>query len=329
LLCTITQSTYSNANKRFCTGIRIRSLVGQLLDGTPLVLGKTGRSLTIVRVDSQCVINKLPGGGPSDVIPAADYTFTALCGFTPTTPSIQLANGRIHNHLLGQNIALGLNLRLSPNLGAIVLTDRFMTTIASTSCDEAGVPIPGTESTVSISQSVLDALNSLFSSPTIVNLFELGNRALGGLSTGGAALNQISSSIAAINQAFDGCRFLVGFSASAPSASRLIIIDMSEELPTQYTLALNYPNPFNPSTTIEYAVPEQSRVTLKVYNVLGEEIAILMDGVMEAGYQSVTWNAMSNGGNALASGVYICRMHATSLVTGREFARVQKMLLLK
>lgn len=264
------------------------------------------------------------------MLPAADYTFTALCGFSTTSPSMPVKNGRFHNNMIGQTLTLGLNLRLgSGNLGSLILGGPFMTTLASTGCTEGATPIPGTETTVSIPQSVLDALISIYGTPSVANLFDLANSALGGQSTGDANLNQIHSAVGAINAAFDECRFLVGFSSSPPSVSRLIIIDTSEELPTEYALALNYPNPFNPSTTVEYAIPQPSSVTLKVYNMLGQEVATLVSEVMEAGYHSITWSASSGNGAALASGVYVCRMRATSITTGKEFTRTRKMLLLK
>jgi len=96
----------------------------------------------------------------------------------------------------------------------------------------------------------------------------------------------------------------------------------SEELinviPGEYTLEQNYPNPFNPSTTINYQLPDNSHVTLQIYDILGNLITTLVDKDMEAGYHNVTWNAGS-----LASGVYIYR-----LVSG-SFVATKKLLLMK
>jgi hypothetical protein len=83
-------------------------------------------------------------------------------------------------------------------------------------------------------------------------------------------------------------------------------------------LLQNYPNPFNPSTTIKYDLPKDLRVTLKVFNVLGQEVATLVNEEQKAGYRSVEWNAAG-----VASGVYFYRLDAGS------FTSVKKLLLLK
>lgn len=70
-------------------------------------------------------------------------------------------------------------------------------------------------------------------------------------------------------------------------------------------LRRNYPNPFNPSTNIEYSVPDAERVVLKVFDILGREVATLADGIVPPGNYTVTWNA-----SGVASGVYFCRMEA-------------------
>lgn len=90
------------------------------------------------------------------------------------------------------------------------------------------------------------------------------------------------------------------------------------ELPTETRIADSYPNPFNPSTTINYALSDNLYVTLKIYDVLGREVATLVDMPESAGYKSVSFDASS-----LPSGLYFYRFHAGSVNT------VKKMLLMK
>ena len=99
--------------------------------------------------------------------------------------------------------------------------------------------------------------------------------------------------------------------------------------PEEYAIAQNFPNPFNPTTTIAYYLPEASRVRLSVFNILGQEVATLVDGEVREGVQTLDWNASSNAGSALPSGLYFYRLHATSVWTGREFSDTKRMTLLK
>ncbi len=97
------------------------------------------------------------------------------------------------------------------------------------------------------------------------------------------------------------------------------------EIPLEYALQQNYPNPFNPTATIRYDLPAASRVSLKIFNMLGQVVATLTDGVEGPGYKSVQWSA---GG--FASGVYMYRISATSVSDpNKNFTQVRKMVLVK
>ncbi len=87
---------------------------------------------------------------------------------------------------------------------------------------------------------------------------------------------------------------------------------------TEFRLAQNYPNPFNPATVISYSLPVTGVVTLKVYNLIGNEVATLVQGVQEAGEKKVTFNA-----TGLSSGVYMYKLTAGS------FSEVKRMILIK
>ena len=96
-------------------------------------------------------------------------------------------------------------------------------------------------------------------------------------------------------------------------------------IPVSYSLYQNYPNPFNPSTIISYAIPENSKVTLKIYDVLGQEVKTLINREQQAGVYNVTWKGDNNFGSKIASGIYIYRIEAGS----GKFNQTKKMILLK
>ena len=97
----------------------------------------------------------------------------------------------------------------------------------------------------------------------------------------------------------------------------------SEIIPKKYTLHPNRPNPFNPSTTIRYDLPEAAHVKIKIYNMMGKEIASLFEGIMSAGSHEVMWNGRDGADQQVASGIYVIRcMIGTDVFT-------RKMLLMK
>jgi hypothetical protein len=97
-----------------------------------------------------------------------------------------------------------------------------------------------------------------------------------------------------------------------------IEVDNFSPLPEKYLLEQNYPNPFNPTTIIKYQIPENSFVTLKIYDLLGKEVATLVNKEQTKGFYSTEFNA-----EKLSSGVYFYRLHAGS------FVETRKMILLK
>jgi photosystem II stability/assembly factor-like uncharacterized protein len=100
------------------------------------------------------------------------------------------------------------------------------------------------------------------------------------------------------------------------------------EIPAEFALSQNYPNPFNPTTRIKYDLPEQATVVLKIYNVLGQEVATLANAPQAAGYYETTWDGRNNFGANVGSGVYFYRFEATS-ASGQTFANLKKMVFLK
>jgi len=108
----------------------------------------------------------------------------------------------------------------------------------------------------------------------------------------------------------DGTRQTLATETAAPQAGSALV--------TEYALFQNYPNPFNPSTTISFSLPEMTNVTLKVVNAIGQEVALLANGAMEAGVHTVSFD-----GTNLPSGIYFYTLQAGT------FSAHQKMVLLK
>ena len=92
--------------------------------------------------------------------------------------------------------------------------------------------------------------------------------------------------------------------------------------PAEFTLGQNFPNPFNPETVIPFVLPARADVSLRIYDVLGREVAVLASGIHESGYHTVTWNAAN-----CSSGLYFCKLDATSGTT--VYRAVRKLMLMK
>jgi hypothetical protein len=98
------------------------------------------------------------------------------------------------------------------------------------------------------------------------------------------------------------------------------------KIPAKYSLNQNYPNPFNPTTVITYQIPSESQVTLKVFNILGKEVATLVNEVQQPGNKMVKFDAA-----AFSNGVYFYRLEACQLSGGKSgpFTQTRKLVLLK
>jgi M6 family metalloprotease-like protein len=98
--------------------------------------------------------------------------------------------------------------------------------------------------------------------------------------------------------------------------------------PSEFVLRQNYPNPFNPATTINFSLPVESEVRLVIYDILGQEVATLINQQMTTGSHSVNWNAMDNGRRNVTSGIYFYKLTANG-VNGQKFQDIKKMILIK
>ena len=98
---------------------------------------------------------------------------------------------------------------------------------------------------------------------------------------------------------------------------------LEQLIPAQYALHQNYPNPFNPITSLRYDLPENSMVTITIYDMLGREVRTIMNEVQDAGYKSIIWNATNDYGQTVSAGIYLYQIKT------ERFVQTKKMILLK
>ncbi len=338
--CTLTQGFYGNSGGTSCkTGLGTLATIQSLLS-TDLVIGRAGnnRSLTIKYADAACIIQRLPANATPAILPAGNGFFTSSCG---TTTGIPMKNGKFQSVLLGQTITLGLNLRLDAALGSQLLPppatpwlnaqNPTLVNSRCGDCGDGGDIANGGLVSYPIPVSVLNTLGSNGTNRTVADLYALANDALGGLSIAGTTLADINAAVSAFNNGFDACRFFFSFTASPLVKTTPPEVEWPADpaAPDRYELFDNYPNPFNPSTTIGFALPAESRVTLSIYSLTGRRIAVLADGVLPAGQQSVVWNATDDAGREVPSGAYTYTLRAVSTADGKEFFMAKQLVLMK
>lgn len=106
--------------------------------------------------------------------------------------------------------------------------------------------------------------------------------------------------------------------------------DVTEQTPQKFSLSQNHPNPFNPSTEIQYGLPEAGRVTLSIYNLVGQKVRTLVDETQGAGFYSLSWDGRDEFSVEVASGIYLYRLQIIPTQLGTEpFVAVRKLTLLR
>ena len=100
-------------------------------------------------------------------------------------------------------------------------------------------------------------------------------------------------------------------------------IKSSNNIPDKFVLYQNYPNPFNPITTLRYDLPKDALVYLTIYDIMGREVATLLNEERNEGYHSIIWNTRNNVGTPVSAGIYFYQIQA------KDFVKTRKMVLLK
>ena len=101
------------------------------------------------------------------------------------------------------------------------------------------------------------------------------------------------------------------------------------QVPREFGLSQNFPNPFNPATVIEYALPGASEVKIQIYNILGQKARDLVDERQEPGYKMIRWDGRDDNGMEVSSGIYFYRIVAHTVHGSGNFVECRKMTLLK
>jgi hypothetical protein len=131
-------------------------------------------------------------------------------------------------------------------------------------------------------------------------------------------INQIYSWRIKASNDFGESKWTEIFKFKTAADSVISVEELDLNLPKEYSLDQNYPNPFNPTTTISFGLPESGMTSLKVYNIIGQEIAVLVNEELQAGIYNIPFDA-----SAMTSGLYLYRLQS------KEFIAIKKMLLIK
>jgi len=106
-------------------------------------------------------------------------------------------------------------------------------------------------------------------------------------------------------------------------AHSMVSFTQANMIPEQFELSQNYPNPFNPETTIKYQVANDTRIILRVFDLLGKEIKMLVNEEQSAGFYNISWDGIDNSGTSVASGIYLYSIEAGN------YKMMRKMILVR
>jgi hypothetical protein len=317
LNCTLTQGFYGNEGGVYCDEYTTPDLLDHLLGLGPLTIGRPdmNRSFTIQPDEGDCIIQVLPGGGPSKKLKNGNGGFNANC----VPSNIQYNNGqdRLRNSLAAQTITMALNLRLDESLGELSLLAQCFSTYESTSCDpDLAMPVPGTlPDTFCMAASVYDLL-SLGGTVDfdVTDLLVLANNALGGMNVG-VPLADITESLAAINEGFDECRIISEY--ITPDAAQMLQQPLIVNNPVESDLEQLsiYPNPTNDIMFINHSLQIDKPASLWILDLNGKTIEHI-DFVEDSFNQKIEVDATS-----YPNGTYMIRLANTETVLWAKFIK--------
>ncbi len=305
--CTYTQGFYGNTGGKTCEGKTSLDLMMTAFRNGALdkvVFGDQAMSgdgkyfkLYYTDITQGNIFKMLPGGGtPSALTGAATYSSPETWGFVPMSTQKNSA-GKIQNNLLSQTMVLWFSVQNDPDLGNLVLKDRFMITQKAAECG-SNVPLENSFWYTEIPLEVIDFLKAHYPAADVNNLLVLANDVLkGSINTRDLSPAKVATALDAINIGFDECRLLVGFAPAQPDALAIPpAISLIERTPDEIGADdLNttrefseanisvYPNPFSTIVKFRVEIVYDTHVRLDIYSHNGSFIGTICDEDLKQG----------------------------------------------
>jgi hypothetical protein len=325
--CTYTQGQYGTFNGQAClpdgSSVLAEGIMTKALDAEPndfkdfgVVANNRFFRLTLNDVtggSSANIYKLLPGGGNACALKGfATFSQTNTWGNVPLSTKPQTF-GKILNTLLAQTIALYFNLSEDPALGNETVQDTIITS-KQTFCG-SGIVQPATEDTFGFPHALVVFLNNntdAFDYPnTVEGLFKLANDILGGVNVP-VNCADVAAAVDTYNNAFDGCRIQTGtIPFASPSITSSSLHSENTTLSTQIPETVNevqikaYPNPFSEQVSFRFVSPVKGKAILEIYNIGGQRMAVLFNGMVDAGVSKTVQYTKEKTG---ASGTLIYKL---------------------
>ncbi len=273
--CGYTQGFWGG-NGKMCDGTTkvLTAINNALTSGGPIYTGGGTRKLTILTTEGTCLNTKMPAGTTPASLPVGNVTCATATG-------TYLNSGKFKSVILGQTIALMLNVRSNPALGNLALTGPYFTTYNATSCTN-GTAKPGTKTVKNIPQSVLNCLGA---NNTVNGLITLANQALAEAIPAACTCTtpQINEALNAINTGFDNCKILAGFGNSSAGVR---IMDPGtepvQESSDEFEFAV-MPNPVSGVSTLFFTARESAVADCELFGMNGQRVQKIFQQQVEAG----------------------------------------------
>lgn len=333
--CTLEDALWGNEHQSW-NAVAIPALLDSLIPpGSPIVVGVPGRSVSFADGSEPCILDGLPAGGKYGPMPGdfTDAVVETSCLLPEGFPVKK--QGKFDNSLLGETLALSLNVRLDPDLALLAVVDTMLTVQALPGPDGlSGTPDDSLcaecdTMTVSIPVEVLAAISdSMGIEPTVGSVLDLANQALAGDPLG-VPYKYVWKAVKNLNRAFKGGRFLVGV-ALPPDIIPIVDVVTEEagrsgESAGNAFLSLASARVGGGESVVSLSVAEPSDVLLSVYTVSGRIVSTIEKRVPGGGQELLDLSS----GRRLPSGVYFVRAVATSAETGRTSAKTAKLVVLR